>query len=123
MSFRTAATAFMIVLLPPAISSFAFETITEGSGSADVTYDGETKKYALQIGFGMDTDFSNPRNAIALFSKSSFEGASIPRRIKFRLDSTKIGAVEANTDNNRFVFIQDGGQLYFPKSISKINAI
>ena len=32
------------------------------------------------------------------------------------MDSTKTGAVEADAKNNRFVFIQDGGQLYFPKS-------
>lgn len=120
MSLRTATTAFMIYFLLPTSTCFALEVITEGSGSADVTYDGATAKYALQIGFDMDTDFSNPGNAIALFSKSSFEGSSNPRRIKFRVDSTKSGAIEATAENKRFVFIQDGGQLHFPKSPCRI---
>ena len=120
MSFKTATTAFIIFFLLLASSSFALEVITQGSGSADVTYDGTTKKYALQLGFDMDTDFSNPRKAVALFSKSSFEGSSNPRRIKFRVDSTKSGVVEANAENKRFIFIQDGGQSYYPNSSCKI---
>ena len=115
MNVRTMMTACVVFLLIP-IASYAIDLIIEGSGSADVTYDGKAEEYALQIGFDLDTDFSNPKNVIALFSKSSFEGAANPRRIKIRVDSTKTGEVEATAANKRFVFTQDGGQQHFPKA-------
>ena len=67
MSLRTMIAAYVIFLLIP-IEASAVDLTIEGSGSADVTYDGKAQEYALQIGFDLDTDFSNPKNVIALFS-------------------------------------------------------
>ncbi len=108
---------FFVVLSVFAVGSFSYamEFIIEGSGSAEVTYDGETNSYPLQIGFGLDTDFSNPTNAIAVFSKTKWEDATNPRRIFIRIDSKKTGKISLDQDNQRFIFIQDGGQLYFPR--------
>ena len=89
--------------------------IIEGSGSAEVSYDGKTNNYPLQIGFGLDTDFSNSKNVIAVFSKTKWEDATNPLRIQIRIDSTKTGKITADQQNKRFIFIQDGGQLHFPK--------
>ena len=105
----------VVFLLALIGSSSAIDLIIQGSGSADVIYDGEAQEYTLQIGFDLDTEFSNPSSAVALFSRSSFEGSANPRRIRLRVDSTKTGAIEATAGNKRFVFIQEGGQLYFPK--------
>ena len=116
MNLRTLVMALVIWFLIPLGFTFAANIVTQGSGMADVTYDGEPDQYTLQIGFDRDTDFSNPKNAIALFSKSKFEGSANPRRIKLRVDSTKTGKIKANAENKRLVFIQDGGQLHFPKT-------
>ncbi len=115
MNVRSVMTACVVLLMIP-IETYAIDPLIEGSGSADVSYDGKAEEYALQIGFDLDTDFSNPKNVVALFSKSSFEGAENPRRIMIRVDSTRTGEVEATPANKRFVFTQDGGQLYFPKA-------
>ncbi len=89
-NWRIGCTLYLLLVAP---SSFAPEIISEGSGSADVTYDGTTSQYTLQIGFGMDTDFSNPAKFIALFSKSSFQGSSSKRAyIQIRLVAA-LGAV------------------------------
>ena len=111
--------SFLVLILTFSVQvpvSYAMELVIEGSGSAEVTYDGETSEYPLQIGFGLDTDFSNPENAIILFSVTdwSFDDATNPRRIKIRVDATRNGKTIADQENERFIFIQDGGQLYYP---------
>ena len=113
---RNARTRILAISILLAFNSFcyALDFITEGSGAAEVTYDGETHSYPLQIGFGLDTDFSNPKNAIAVFSKTKWEDVTNPRRILIRTDTEKVGKFSIDQKNRYFVFVQDGGQLYYP---------
>jgi hypothetical protein len=64
MKIKTATLVFMIFLLLMAGSAFALEIIKHSSGSAEVTYDGKNETFPLQIGFGVETDFSNAKTPL-----------------------------------------------------------
>jgi hypothetical protein len=103
----------------------------EATGEALITRDGVRETFVLQTGFFSETRMGNPKRASIQFQIPA-EKHSNARRIEMVLDATKVG--EHSVDGNfvrdafmgkagepseqdyqpKFLYIADGGQVFFP---------